>query len=251
MRYRVIDVSEFQGTINWDRVKQAGIECVIVRYGDPAHSNYEDVFFKTNMRECEKRGFHFGAYILSRATTAKAARMEARNMIAACKKYKYDMPLYIDLEISSTRQYANIVIEAFLDECDNAGVIGGVYSNQDWFSNTINTEKIKDRPLWIAQYNERITHSRPEYFGAWQYTSSGRVPGIEGTCDLDYFYVDYWNNEKPDPIPEPEYTQDEKAKAVDVLLGKYGNGDERVKKLGKDYKKVQSLVNEILERLGV
>ena len=83
MRFRGIDVSEFQGIIDWDRVKTAGIECVVVRYGDPAHSNYEDVYFRSNMRECEKRGFHFGAYILSRATTAKAARLEARNMISA------------------------------------------------------------------------------------------------------------------------------------------------------------------------
>lgn len=251
MRFRGIDVSEFQGIIDWDRVKTSGIECVIVRYGDPAHSNYEDVYFRSNMRECEKRGFHLGAYILSRATTAKAARLEARNMISACKSYKYDMPLYIDLEIASCRPYVNDVIAGFLAECDSAGVIGGVYANQDWFSNSINTEKIKDRPLWIAQYNERITHKRPEYFGAWQYTSVGRVPGISGNCDLDYFYIDYWNKEKPAPAPDPEYTDSEKIKAIDVLLGKYGAGDERVKKLGKDYKKVQSLVNDILERLGV
>ena len=248
MRYRGIDISEFQGNVNFTKVQQAGIECIIVRYGDPASSNYEDIYFQSNMRQCQEKGFHFGAYIFSRASSAKEARLEARNMIAACKKFKYDMPLYIDMEDSRRTKSANEVVLAFLDECDKAGVIGGVYANTNWFTNYINVEKIKDRPLWIADWRERIGHKTPAYFGAWQYTSSGKVPGINGDVDLDYFYVEYWKKKKPDPVDE--YTDKEKQVAVDVIFGKYGNGSEREKALGGDYKKVQSLVNEIIERLG-
>lgn len=246
MKYRGIDISEFQGKIDFNKVKAAGIECIIVRYADPFHDNYEDIYFKRNMQECQRLGFHFGAYIFSRATNAAAARNEAKNIIKACAKYKYDMPLYIDMESAQVVNVANEVIAAYLDECDKAGVIGGVYANTNWFTNYIDTEKIKERPLWIAQYYDRITHAHPEYFGIWQFTASGTTPGISGNTDLDNVYVEYWNQDKPEPEP---IADDIKIKAVDVILDKYGTGEARKKALGKDYEKVQELVNEIIERL--
>lgn len=244
MSKRGIDISEFQGVIDFSKVKNAGIDCIIIRYGDGL---YQDKYFKRNMEQAKKYGFHFGAYLLSRAVNKAQGKEEGQRLIAACKKYDYDMPLYIDMEAAEISKYADDVIAGFFEACDESGVTGGVYANLNWFNNYISTKKIKDRPLWIAQYYDRITHYMPEWFGMWQYTSEGRCPGIDGYVDLNHVYVDYWNQKKEES--KKTYTDAEKIKAVDVFLGKYGAGDERVKKLGRDYENVQSLVNEIIERI--
>lgn len=241
MRKRGIDISEWQGNINFLQVKNAGIDCIIVRYAD---GSYIDKKFITNMKECQKYGFHFGAYIFSRAKSKAQARDEAKRLIAACAPYKYDMPLYIDMESPQVQLIADQVIAGFLDECDKAGVKGGVYSNLNWFNNFININKIKDRPIWYAQYNNEITFKHPEWIGMWQYTSTGKCPGINGNVDLNHVYVEYW-----DKKPDETYPDNIKIKAVDVFLGKYGSGAERKKKLGNDYDAVQKLVNEIIERM--
>ena len=240
-RWRGIDVSEFQGYIDFDKVKAAGIDCIIIRYGDGL---YQDIYFERNMKEAQKRGFHFGAYLLSRAVNKAQGKEEGQRLIKACKRYNFDMPLYIDMEAAEISRFADSVIDGFLEACQEAGVTGGVYANLNWFNNYISTKRLKNYPLWIAQYNDRITHYMPEWFGIWQYTSKGSCPGISENVDLNHVYVDYWNEKE-----SKAYTDQDKIKAVDVLFGKYGAGDERVKKLGKDYEAVQSLVNEIIERI--
>lgn len=245
MNKRGIDISEWQGKIDFQKVKNAGIDCVIVRYAD---GSYIDKNFAFNMGECERKGLHFGAYIFSRAVNEAQAREEAQAIIKACSLYKYDMPLYIDMEASNLSGIANKIINAFLDECDKAGVKGGIYANLNWFNNYINTRYYVDRPLWIAQYNDYLTHSNPAWFGMWQYTSKGSCPGINGNVDLNYVYIEYWNNKKEEP-KESSAADEIKIKAVDVILGKYGTGSERKKKLGSSYEAVQEVVNELIERI--
>lgn len=244
MNKRGIDISEWQGKIDFSKVKNAGIDCVIVRYAD---GSYCDKYFAYNMGECERRGIHFGAYIYSRAINEAQAREEAQAIIKACSLYNYDMPIYIDMEANELVGIANIIIDAFLDECDKAGVLGGIYANLNWFNNYINTRKYIERPLWIAQYYDRLTHKNPGWFGMWQYTSQGSCPGISGNVDLNHVYVDYWNQKKKE---KKEVSESIKAKAVDVIFGKYGAGDERVKKLGADYDAVQDIVNKLYDIIG-
>ena len=244
MNKRGIDISEFQGFIDFQKVKNSGIDCIIIRYGDGL---YQDIYFARNMEQAKKYGFHFGVYIFSRAVNKAQGKEEAQRLIKACKKFAPDMPYYIDMEADAIIPYADQVISGFLEACDEAGVTGGVYANLNWFLNYINTKKIKDRPLWLAQYNERITHNNPEWFGIWQYTSSGRCPGIQGNVDLNHVYVAYWEQKKKE---EKEYNDSIKAKAVDVIFGKYGAGDERIKKLGADYEAVQDIVNKLYDIIG-
>lgn len=236
-----IDVSEYQGYIDFKEVKKSGVGVVICRYAD---GNYIDEYFDRNMQECEKVGLHFGAYILTRAKDAACAQKEANRIIAAAKKYSYDMPLYIDVEADEAKKNANEIIDAFLDVCDKKKVKGGIYANLTWFVNYIDVYKYKDRPLWLAQYNNKITNLDPSLFGMWQYTSSGRVPGIVGPVDLDEVYVKYWEN-------LPAIPDNIKAMAVDCILGEYGNGEERKERLGEYYEAVQNVVNLIYKNMEV
>lgn len=239
---KAIDVSEWQGNINFTKVKAAGIGACIVRYAD---GTLLDDFFDINMAECQKKKIHFGAYIYSRARNKEEGKEEARRLIAACKKYKFDLPLYIDMESPQNREDPNGIIDGFLEVCDAENVKGGIYANLNWFLNYIDVVKYVDRPLWIAQYYDYITDINPSYFGMWQYTSIGKVDGIAGYVDLNHLYVKYWDNEN-----EKEYLDNIKAMAVDTILGKYGSGQERKERLGEYYDIVQELVNTIYLNCG-
>ena len=189
--YKFIDVSDWQGKINWTKVKADGIDGAIIRYAD---GTTLDKRFAENMAGAIKAGLHVGAYIFSRAKTKSEAEKEATRLFDACKSYKYDMPLYIDLEVAALSKYADTVAAAFLNKIASFGVRGGVYANLNWWNNYL-TKTLKDysaSAFWIAQYNDKMTHKDPSKFGMWQYTSSGTVDGISGRVDRDKCYVAYW-----------------------------------------------------------
>ena len=188
--YKVIDVSEWQGNINWTKVKADGVDGAIIRYAD---GTYLDPKFDKNMKEAKAAGLHVGAYVFSRAKTKATAEKEAERLYNACKKYNPDMPLYIDLEASSLSRYANQSAYAFISKMRTLGGKPGIYANLNWFNNYIKTANYVNYPLWIAQYNSKITHKNPSWFGMWQYSSSGSVSGISGRVDMNKCYVAYWN----------------------------------------------------------
>lgn len=192
---KVIDVSEWQGKIDWKKVAASGTKGAIIRYAD---GSYLDPTFDRNMKQAKAAGLHIGAYIFSRAKTAAGARKEAKRLYKACKPYSPDMPLYIDLEARGLEKYADKVAIAFIGQMEKLGAKGGVYANCNWFSNYLNKtiKKYADRPLWIAQYYSRITHRDPSLFGMWQYTSKGSVDGIKGYVDRNKCYVAYWKDAK-------------------------------------------------------
>lgn len=193
--YDFIDVSDWQRKINWAKVKADGIDGAIIRYAD---GDTLDERFTENMSGAIKAGLHVGAYIFSRARTKAEAEKEAERLYKACKAYKYDMPLYIDIEVESLGKYADTVAAAFLNKMAALGVRGGVYSYLNYWDNHL-TKTLKDysaSALWIAQYNDKMTHKDPSKFGMWQYTSSGSVDGISGRVDRDKCYVAYWNIKK-------------------------------------------------------
>lgn len=198
--YKIIDVSEFQAPkgqkIDWEKVKNSGIDGAIIKFG--AGPKLVDSEFDYNVKECIRLGLHVGAYIYSWATTAKEAEYEADRLIEACSKYNLDMPLYYDIEegtINKRTATAQLTTEAFLNRCKEKGITAGVYSGLYWFIHYLYPSRILEHPLWIAQYKngiERPEHPHPEWFGMFQYTSKGTVPGIAGNVDMNYCYVPYW-----------------------------------------------------------
>jgi GH25 family lysozyme M1 (1,4-beta-N-acetylmuramidase) len=203
-KYKVIDVSVWQGTINWAEVKADGVVGAIIRYAD---GKTLDSKFDYNMKQAKANGLHIGAYIFSRAKTASEAQDEATRLYDACKPYAPDLPLYIDLEASGLGKYADIVAQAYLNKMKMLGGRGGVYANLTWWNKylTGTAKAFSSSPFWIAQYNDKITHKIPSLFGMWQYSSSGSVKGISGKVDMDWLYRAYWED-APKPTPTPTLT---------------------------------------------
>lgn len=246
-KYKVIDVSSWQGDIDWKKVKADGVVGAIIRYADGSIIDNE---FERNMKQAKANGIHIGAYIFSRAVNVAQAKEEAQRIIAACKPYKLDMPIYIDLEASNLAKIADTIADAFLKECDRQGVRGGIYANLYWFEHYITAKKFKGYPLWIAQYYKELQVKNPSWYGMWQYSSSGKVKGIDGRVDMNECYRAYWN----EVTTGTTGTTGTKKKTIEqlayeVIEGKWGNGltrKSKLKKAGYDYDKVQDKVNEIL-----
>lgn len=207
MKKIVIDVSYAQGVINWEHVKNSGVAGVIIQcgYGDNITSQ-DDKFWKRNADECTRLGIPFGAYIYSYATSIAQAESEAQHVLRLIKKYKLSYPVYLDLEEPGTQAGAVDRAKRFGDIVEAAGYWCGVYANLNWWNNYL--PGLDRFTKWIAQYN-----STCDYTGTnkdmWQYSSTGRVAGIDGNTDMNECYRDFpkeigggLNNQRPEDRPE-------------------------------------------------
>lgn len=203
-KWKVIDVSEWQGSIDFTKVKKDGVVGVIIRYAD---GDYVDKYFDKNMKGAKSAGLHFGAYIFSRASNKSEAEHEATRIYKATLKYNPDMPLYIDLEDNSKKKYADAVAQAYLAKIKALGGIGGVYANVSWWNNYLTKTADKEPIMWVAQYYKECQYKPLSRVGMWQYSSSGSVKGISGRVDMNECYVEYWKKVKPTPTPTPTPTE--------------------------------------------
>lgn len=209
-----IDVSRYQGTIDWNQVKNAGIAFAMLRGG--YGQNNIDPYFHRNAAACQQLGIPFGIYWFSYAYTVQMAAREAEYCIELAKQYKITWPLAFDLEYDTIRygaqngvtigkNLATDMVIAFCEKVKSAGYIPMYYTNLDYYQNIFDTRRLP-YDLWFAQYA-----SAPSISGMamWQYTSTGKVPGITGDCDKNYSYNNYGKGtQEPGPdssIPE-EYT---------------------------------------------
>lgn len=215
--YKVIDVSEWQGKIDWVKVKKAGVVGAIIRYAD---NDYVDKRFDENMTNAKAAGLHVGCYIFSRSKTRAEAERDATRLYNAAKKYNPDMPLYIDLEIAAISKYADTVAPAFLNKMKALGGRGGVYANLNWWNNYLkNTAKnYSASPFWIAQYYTKMTYKDPEKMGMWQYSSSGKVDGISTRVDMNECYIAYWDNTPAKKKYEGEFPSTKLVKTAQQII---------------------------------
>lgn len=184
IKRKVIDVSQYQGKIDWKRVKDAGIEGAIIRVGDGTKT--KDKQCDRNIKECERLGIPFGLYIYSRAKTKKQARKEADIVIKKAKGHKIQYPLYIDLEQQGYGKYAKKTAEAFGNRVEKKGYWCGIYANLSWWEDYL--KGMNRFSKWVARYGSKPKVANMDM---WQYSSTGKVPGISGNCDMDYCYVDF------------------------------------------------------------
>ena len=186
-----VDVSEYQGIIDFEQAKAAGISFMSLR--STKKNGSIDATFERNLAGCISHKIDYSCYKYAYATTHEQARMEADGVINLLKDRK--MTIWYDLEDKALPPFGNDAIEgialAFIGECKEAGFDVGIYCNKNWYDNYIN-QYLKDKfSFWIARYgkNTGVLDEKYKPSGkniiAWQYTSKGQVPGINGLVDMD------------------------------------------------------------------
>lgn len=189
---RGIDVSKWQGEIDWKKVKESGIEFAMVRasYGIDGI----DKFFKQNAENAYKHGINVGAYHYCYAVTNEQSIKEANHFLNIIKGYNINYPVVVDVEDKCQKQInknnlTNIVL-AFLKVIENAGYYSMLYANKSWLNSKIDINKIKNYDVWLAEWRQG-NYTYEGNFGIWQYTDQGKVNGINGNVDMNISYKDY------------------------------------------------------------
>ncbi len=188
---RGMDVSYWQGLINWERVKADDIDFAILRCGyvKTLGRPQVDQQWKRNAQECERLGIPYGVYIYSYAKTVEAAKAEADHVINTLKGFSPTYPVYFDLEEKSLESTSNRILlanmaSAFCDKIAAAGYTPGIYANTNWWNNYLTDPVFDQWERWVAQYNSKCSYTRGSY-RLWQCSASGKVDGIVGNVDLD------------------------------------------------------------------
>ena len=197
MNIKGLDVSEFQGEIDWEKVKAAGYKFAMLRAG--YGYNTVDKQFRRNAAECNRIGLPIGAYWFCYAFSQEKAVREADGCIRTVSEYRLDYPVCYDIEqasadyiekqgVSFTPALARNIIKKFCSRIEEKGYYAMFYTNRSFLDTYIGTEPAKRYAFWYARYADRYDGTP---CGIWQYTSTGSVPGIKGNVDLDLGYVDY------------------------------------------------------------
>ncbi len=187
-----IDVSVWQGTIDWQRVKKSGVQFAIIRssYGDDGL----DKMFDYNITEAQKAGISVGVYHYCYAKNTVEARIEARHFLETIKPYKIDFPLMFDFEDESQRHLGRDTLtdiaEVFLKEIEDAGYLPMIYSYKNWLETNLDMERLSEYEVAVAEWGVPKTTYGGDY-GIWQYSCKGLVSGIDGDVDLDICVKDY------------------------------------------------------------
>lgn len=240
----IVDVSYHNGTIDWGKAKAAGVEGAILRcgYGDNIIAQ-DDKQWKRNADECTRLGIPFGTYIYSYARTVEQAKSEAQHVLRLISKYKLSYPVFYDLEEPGTKNGSVERMKVFADIIEKAGYTCGLYCSKSWWDTGLNV--LGDRyPLWIARYNKELGMTGVDM---WQYGDDGKVDGISGKVDVNICYTDFTTSDTPkqEDKKQKSPTGSTLQLTYNVMLGKYGSGADRKKKLGDRYNEVQEFINHI------
>ena len=193
-----IDVSKWNGIIDWNAVKNSGVSYVIIRCGYRGSSQgtlIVDPTFQNNIKGATEAGLKVGVYFFTQAIDRVEAVEEASMVLELIKNYRISYPVFLDVEPSGGRadgitvETRTEVCKAFCQTIQNAGYTAGVYANKTWLTSKIDVSQLGAYKIWLAQYA-----SAPTYTGRydlWQYKSTGKVSGIVGDVDLNLSYLGY------------------------------------------------------------
>lgn len=194
-----IDVSAYQGDIDWQKVKASGVDFVIIRAGYRGSKTgvlVEDTHFRKNLQGAREAGIQVGVYFFTQAVNEVEAVEEASMVVSLLENSKLDYPIFIDTEGAGGNGRADLldaetrtaVCKAFCKTVDSAGYHGGVYASRSWYYRCLNASELEEFVIWDAEYV-----GSPQYtgkFDMWQYTSSGLIDGINTRVDLDVSYIE-------------------------------------------------------------
>ena len=246
----IIDISNYQGNVDFAKVKNE-VEGVIIRCGwGSDYKKQDDPKFNEYVKGCIENNIPFGIYLYSYAKTISQAQSEAKHVMRLCDpiKDKLTYPVFYDLEQNGTQSGAVDRARAWAKVLTDNGYKVGIYANSNWWNNYL--KGLDEFPKWVANYgtNDGKPHTKPSNSNMimWQYTSRGKVAGINGNVDCNLYYGEAKTVEKP---VEKKKSNEEIAK--EVLEGKWGNGIDRKKRLteaGYNYNAIQSLVNNLAKK---
>lgn len=196
----IIDVSEHNGKLNWEKLKPQ-IEGAIIRCG--FGSNYkkqDDAYFSRNVSECERLGIPYGVYIYSYANTEAKAKSEAEHVKRLIEGHKLAFPVFYDLEEEKYSSFATKAANAWLKAMEGYDV--GIYANVNWWKNYL--KNVKCDKKWVAYWGK----TKPSISGMvlWQYSSTGKISGVSGNFDLNQNISLVIPTPEPQPTPEPTPT---------------------------------------------
>lgn len=194
-----IDVSKWNGSIDWNAVKNSGVSYVIIRCGYRGSTTgalIEDPKFRSNIQGATAAGLKVGVYFFTQAVNEVEAVEEASMVASLISGYKISYPVFLDVEPSGGRadnigkDTRTAVCKAFCQTIQNSGYTAGIYANRTWFTSYINTGSLTGYKIWLAQYAAAPTYSATRY-DLWQYSSKGSVAGISGSVDMNISYLGY------------------------------------------------------------
>lgn len=262
MQKNGIDVSKYQGQINWQMVKKAGVEFAMLRAGMGKDTSGQDEYFENNYTGCKEAGIPCGAYWYSYAMSAEEAKQEASACLAVLNGKQLEFPVFYDMEeekqLALGEKACSEIAAAFLETVEAAGYFTGLYGSESHLESNI-SEAIRERyTIWVAQYGVSQTTYSGAY-GLWQKSDKGSIPGISGNVDLDECCYEYTkaimakglNNFGNSTPPEESSGKSVAELAQEVLAGIWGNAPERRQRLeaaGYDYEAVQKLVNQLVSK---
>ena len=195
-----IDVSSYQGQIDWKLVAASGVEFVFVRLGYRGYESgtlHEDAYARVNLAAARIAGLRVGAYFFSQAVSVEEAREEAAYALEILDGFRLDLPLGFDWEYVSEdartgdvdpRVLTDATI-AFCEKVKAAGYGAMVYFNTSQAQLRLELEELGAYPWWLAKYN--MASEFICQVDLWQYTDQGSVPGIQGNVDIDLMFTDY------------------------------------------------------------
>lgn len=194
MEFKGIDVSKWQGNIDFQKVKKSGMNFVMLRegYGRKA-PNQIDKMFKINYEKAKNVGINVGCYHYSYADSVEDAKKEAEFCLENIQGMQFEYPICFDIEDKTVFVLSNKIktdiVKTFCDIIEKAGYYAMFYCNLTWLNNYLNKDElIKKYDLWLAQWN---VDKPSETCGIWQKSDSGKIDGINGRVDLDIAYKDY------------------------------------------------------------
>ena len=194
-----IDVSKWNGGIDWKAVKNSGVSYAIIRCGYRGSTTgalIEDPKFRSNIQGAQNVGLKVGVYFFTQAVNEVEAVEEASMVLSLIKGYNISYPVFLDVEASNGRGDAisadtrTAVCKAFCQTIQNSGYKAGIYANKTWFTSYMNTPSLTGYKIWLAQYAAAPSYTRTRY-DLWQYSSKGKVSGISGNVDMNISYLGY------------------------------------------------------------
>lgn len=214
-----IDISRYQGKPDFSKVKN-DVDYVILQVGYGRYVNQKDSEFERNYSECKKYGIPVGVYHFSYAKSIAEAQAEANACLEMIKGKQFEYPIYYDLEVgldSLGKSLVSSIATTFCTALEKAGYYTGIYISRSPAQLYLTKEVAQRYALWLAEYNSKCNYNGD--YGMWQYSSTGRISGINGDVDMDYCYVDYPTiiknaglngYKKPEPTPQPAPTPEKK-----------------------------------------